>query len=196
MSAENYLNQSYYEDDVLGLAKPNSVAIGWHVIWTRSNCERMVRDQLQARNYETFLPMINQWSVRRQGKFTPNRPVRKNPLFRGYMFVHHGIDKTAFIDISNTRGVSRILGARWDRLALVPDSQIECIKRAADSGLPMSPYPYLKTGAAVRITRGSLANCEGVLVRSDMKKGLLVISIDLLQRSVAVKVDCADVQPI
>lgn len=196
MSARNNINRHYYEDDILGLAKPGEVEVGWHVIWTRSNCEQIVRDQLLDRSYETFLPMVDQWSIRRGGKTTGKQPVCKIPLFRGYLFVHHGIDKAAFIDISNTRGVSRILGMRWDRLARVPESQIECIKRASDSGLPMAPYPYLKTGAAVRITRGSLANCEGVLVRSDLTKGLFVISVTLLQRSVAVKVACADVEPI
>lgn len=196
MSAGNHLNRNYYEDDILGLANPTNVEVGWHVIWTRSNCEQIVRNQLIERGYETFLPMVDQWFVRRNGKTSGKLPVRKTPLFRGYLFVHHGIDKAAFIDISNTRGVSRILGIRWDRLARVPESQIECIKRASDSGLPMAPYPYLKTGAAVRITRGSLANCEGVLIRSDLSKGLFVISVTLLQRSVAVKVDCADVEPI
>jgi transcription antitermination factor NusG len=60
----------------------------------------------------------------------------------------------------------------------------------------MLPYPYLKVGSRVRITRGTLTNAQGILVRTDLAKGLLVISVELLQRSIAVKVSCADVGPI
>jgi transcription antitermination factor NusG len=197
MSARNNAVQNnFYQDDILGLAETSKVEMGWHVIWTRSNCERMVRDQLLTRNYDVFLPMVDEWSTRRGGKVAGSKAVQKTPLFRSYLFVHHGIDKAAFLDISNTRGVSRILGPRWDRLARVPGSQIEFIKRASVCDLPIMPYPYLETGARVRITRGTLSNCEGVLVRSDMNKGLFVVSVSLLQRSVAVNVDCADLEPI
>jgi transcription antitermination factor NusG len=83
-----------------------------------------------------------------------------------------------------------VLGERWDQLEIVPDAEIEAIQRFAGSGLPMLPHPYLREGQRVRITRGPLADLEGILVRMNHKKGLLVVSVNLLKRSVAVQLDC------
>jgi transcription antitermination factor NusG len=60
--------------------------------------------------------------------------------------------------------------------------------------LPIFPYPYLREGQRVRITDGPLANVEGILVRGNPKKGLLVVSVDLLKRSVAVHLDCTQLE--
>ena len=117
-------------------------------------------------------------------------------MFRSYLFVRHKIDKKAWLDISKTKGVVSILGARWDRLARIPDEEIDSIKLLMESQLPTMPYPWLKAGTPVRITRGSLANARGILVDSEMPNGLFVVSINLLQRSVAVKVNCADVEQV
>ena len=117
-------------------------------------------------------------------------------MFKGYLFLRHRIDRTAFLDISNTRGLVHILGSRWDRLAQVPDEELASIRRAEESHEPLLPHPYLKVGSRVRITRGMLTNAQGILVRTELAKGLLVISVGLLQKSVAVKVNCADVEPV
>ena len=58
------------------------------------------------------------------------------------------------------------------------------------------PFPYLREGQHVRITRGPLAGVEGLLVHVKPNKGLLVLSVDLLHQSVAVEVDCTDVIPV
>lgn len=162
----------------------------WHVLWTRSNFEKPVCEQLSAKGYEVFLPMMNQW-VRGGGK----RRITRVPMFKGYLFIHHTIDKESYINICKTNGLVSILGPHWDRLAAVPDQEIETIKVAVQSQMPSMPYPYLEKGDRVRIKRGSLASAEGVLVESDETTGLLVISVNLLRRSIAVQVDCADVVP-
>ena len=84
----------------------------------------------------------------------------------------------------------RVLGERWDQLAVVPDVEIEAIQRVLQAQVPALPYPYLREGQRVRISGGPLADVEGILVRSKPNKGLLVISIEMLRRSVAVEVDC------
>lgn len=188
-------SHTYYQDDrSTTLTDEAETPLGWHVLWTRSNFERLVSDQLVAKGYEIFLPMIHQLAL---GSVRGRRePVRRVPMFKGYLFLRHRIDRTAFLDVSNTKGLVHILGARWDRLAQVPDEELASIKRAEESHEPLLPYPYLKAGSRVRITRGMLNNAEGILVRTDLAKGLLVISVSLLQRSVAVKVNCADVVPV
>lgn len=195
MTAEMKSTQSYYQNDCsTALTDTAETPLGWHVLWTRSNSERLVKEQLEAKDYEVFLPMIHQMAL---GSVRGRRePIRRVPMFKGYLFLRHRIGRAAFLDISNTKGLVHILGSRWDRLAQVPDEELASIQRAEESYEPLLPYPYLKVGSRVRIIRGTLANAQGILVRTELAKGLLVISVGLLQRSVAVKVNCADVVPI
>ena len=158
----------------------------WHVLWTRSNCEQQVYEQLCSKGYETLLPTIDRWSRRRH-----IRSLYRAPLFPSYLFIRHVIDKSSYLDICKARGLVRILGERWDKLATVPDEEIEAIRRVNLTSVPRMPYPYLKIGQTVRIIGGPLANVEGIFVKSEPKKGLLVLSIELLRRSLAVEVDCA-----
>jgi transcription antitermination factor NusG len=106
------------------------------------------------------------------------------------------MDKSSCIEILKTRGLVRILGERWDRLTPLGDAEIEGIQRIVNTDTPVLSHPYLHEGQRVRITGGSLAGVEGILVRSKLNKGLLVLSVHLLQRSVAVQVDCTLVAPV
>jgi transcription termination/antitermination protein NusG len=157
----------------------------WHVLWTRSNCEQMVHDQLAAQGFALFLPTVQSWS-RRGGV----RRLARVPLFGGYVFLRHALDKAGYLEVCQARGLVRVLGERWDRLAAVPDAEIDAIRKITSSGLPVLTHPYLREGQRVRVTRGPLADLEGIVVRSSAKKGLLVVSVELLRRSVAVHLDC------
>ena len=157
----------------------------WRVLWTHSNCEQLVFDQLAAKGLELFLPTIESW-CRRGGV----RRLARLPLFRGYLFLRHAMDTLSCVEVGKTRGLVRVLGERWDRLDIVPDSEIDAVQRFVASGLPMLPHPYLREGQRVRITRGPLADVEGILIRMNSKKGLLVVSVNLLKRSIAVQLDC------
>lgn len=164
------------------------IAPAWHVLWTKSNCEQLVHEQLAAKGYETFLPMVDKWSRRRH-----TRHLVRAPMFPGYLFVRQAMDKSSYIDIAKARGLVRILGERWDKLATVTDREIEAVQRIDRSDLPRMPHPYLRVGQTVRIVSGPLMNLEGIFVRSEPKKGLLVLSIELLRQSLAVQVDCTQV---
>jgi transcription antitermination factor NusG len=157
----------------------------WRVLWTRSNCEQVVHDQLATKGFELFLPQIETWARRGGARFRT-----RVPMFRGYLFLRHMIDKASYLEICNVRGLVRMLGERWDRLAVVPDVEVETIQKLLHSGLPILPYPYLQAGQRVRIIEGPLADVEGVVLRVNPKKGLLVVSVGLLRRSVAVQLDC------
>ena len=117
-------------------------------------------------------------------------------MFPGYLFLHHALDKNSYVEILKTRGLARILGERWDRPAIVADAEIEAIQRVQNTELPVLPHPYLHEGQRMRITEGPLVDMEGILVHCKPNKGLLVLSVDLLQRSVAVEVDCTRVAPV
>jgi transcription antitermination factor NusG len=111
-------------------------------------------------------------------------------MFPGYLFLHHAMELNSYIEVLKTRELVRVLGDGRDRLAVVPDAEIEAIQKVVQADLPALPYPYLREGQRVRITEGPLTGVEGILVHTKPNKGLLVLSIELFQRSVAVEVDC------
>ena len=162
----------------------------WYVLWTRSHCEQQVHDQLAAKGFDLFLPMIAVWSRRNGVRHRANVP-----MFPGYLFFNHTMDGTSYIELRKARGLVKILGEAWDRLAIVPESEIMTIQKVHGAGLSVQLYPYLQEGQRVRITDGLLAGAEGILLKTKPNKGLLVVSINLLQRSVAVEIDCALVSP-
>ncbi|MCZ6625259.1 MAG: hypothetical protein O7B35_13700 [Deltaproteobacteria bacterium] len=182
-------DQSSWRTDDLG-RNECPLDLPWHVFWTHSHCESLVLDQLTARGFEAFLPMIDVWR-----RWNRVRRVSRVPMFPGYLFLHHAMDKASFIEMSKMSGIVRILGERWDRLAEVPGKEIEAIRAVMQASLPALPYPYLQEGQRVRITSGPLANVEGILVQFKPTKGLLILSIDFLRRSMAVEVDCTLAAP-
>jgi transcription antitermination factor NusG len=165
--------------------------VRWFALWTQSHCEQLVCDQLTAKGFETYLPVLHQWS-RRAGV----RRLIPAPMFPGYLFLHASIGKQSYLDVMGTRGIVRILGERWDRLAPIADSEILSLQRLGGSGLALMPYPYLREGQWVRITDGALSGVEGILVSNKSSRGLLVLSVNLLNRSVAVEVDCTSIEPV
>ena len=162
----------------------------WFVLWTHSHSERLVQDQLAAKGFEMFLPTIKTWS-RRKGV----QSQISLPMFPGYVFLRHPMDKSSYVEIAKARGLVRMLGERWDRLAPVPDDEIDGIRRVVSSDVPVFPHPYLREGEQVRIIAGPLAGLDGLLVSTKPHKGLFVVSVAILQRSVAVEVDCTQVRP-
>ena len=162
----------------------------WYALWTRSHCEQLVFDQLAARGFRPSLPKVDIWS--RHGRL---RHLTRTPMFPGYLFLRLAMDKRSYVEVRTVRGLVRVLGERWDRLPTVPDSEIDAIHRIADARVPVLAHPYLQEGQRVRIRRGPLADVEGILLRTKPTKGLLVVSVDLLRRSVAVEVDCTSVTP-
>lgn len=164
----------------------------WYVLWTRSHCEQQVYDQLRAKGFDAFLPKMSQWSRRRTLRYLVHVP-----MFPSYLFLRlNAMDKASYIEICKTKGLVRILGERWDRLGTVPPEQMSSIQRLIESDLPALPHPYLSEGERVRVTHGPLANAEGILVKSEPRRGLLVLSVELLRRSVGVEIDCTQVSPV
>ena len=162
----------------------------WYALWTNSHCEQLVHEQLLQKGFHSLLPTVDVWS-RRRGV----RRLIPSPMFPGYLFVRGSIDKNAYIEISKAKGLVTVLGERWDRLTTIPDDEMQAIEKVSATREPVLPYPYLQEGQRARITSGPLAGVEGILVESRPQHGLLVLSLHLLHRSVAVVVDGCDVVP-
>jgi transcription antitermination factor NusG len=136
-----------------------------------------------------FLPKATSWSTRRG-----QRHCVETPLFPGYLFVHHAMDKHSHVEIIKARGVVRVLGERWDRLATIDSEVMAGVQKLSGAGAAVRPHPHLRSGERVRVTGGPFQGLQGIFVRERSTKGLFVLSIDLLQRSVAVEVDCSLVE--
>lgn len=162
----------------------------WYAVHTRSRHEKQVDSFLSDKGIETFLPLINTLSRRRDRK-----KFVDIPLFPGYIFVHVDEDEEHISSIRYTRGVARILGTDINRPTSIPDKQILDIKTIIESKVKLDPFPYLKKGTRVRVKSGPLKGVEGILIE---RKGSykIVIRIDLLQRGAAAEVYIADIESI
>lgn len=163
-----------------------SVDPSWYAAYTSANHEKRVAEQLGIRSVEHFVPLYE--SVRRW----KDRKVRLQlPLFPGYVFVRLALrDRMRVLQVP---GVARLVGFNGLPCAL-PDSDIEALKAGLTSGVRAQPHPYLTVGRRVRVTAGPLAGMQGVLARK--KNGArFVISLELIQRSVAVDVNALELEP-
>ena len=190
LSAEHDLTHA---DSDTPIDEPGEVAsdgsIAWYAIWTRSHCERLVAQQLLAKGFQAFLPEM---TIRSRGEGTP---IVQRPMFPGYLFLRHSMEKQSYIEILKARGVVRILEGGWTRLTPIADQEMAAIERVIESGVVVSSHPYFHQGDRVRVVDGPLAGLEGLFVRDKKNRGRLVVSVKLLQTSVAVEVDWDFVTP-
>lgn len=163
----------------------------WHVVWVRSHCEQLVHEQLFGKGFETFLPMMGAWRT-----LAGARHRIEVPMFPGYLFVRGLEDKRRHVEVRKARGLVQVLGRRWDRPAIVPEAEVGALRTLAESALEIHATPFLAQGQRVRVVFGALKGVEGTLLRSNARTGLLVLSVTLLQRSVAAEVHCSSVTPI
>lgn len=157
----------------------------WYAVYTSANRERSVAEQLQRRQIEHFLPLYS--SVRR---WKDRRVTLQRPLFPGYVFVRMSLrDRLRVLQVG---GVARLVGFDGTPAAL-EESEIEALRRGFAAGTGMDPHPFLTVGRRVRIRRGPFAGVSGVLLKRKGKYRV-VISIDLIKRSVALDADTADLE--
>jgi transcription antitermination factor NusG len=158
----------------------------WYAAYTCAQHEKRVAAELGMREVEHFLPLYS--SVRR---WKDRRVTLDLPLFPGYVFVRLALcDKLRVVQIPS---VVRLVGFSGWPTAL-PDEEMEILRTGLCQSLRAEPHPFLAVGRRVRIIAGPFAGLEGILKR---KKGNLrvVVSLELIQRSMAVDVDAADVRP-
>lgn len=158
----------------------------WWALYTRHQHEKVVADTLAAKGFEVFLPLYE--SVRR---WKDRQKHLSLPLFPCYVFVRGGLGRR--LAVMTTPGVHMIL-SRGDKVAIIPEEEIQAIRLTMESNFRVEPYPFLKCGNRVRVTCGPLQGVEGILVR---KKNLfrLVLSVEMLAQSVVVEINASDVEP-
>ena len=158
----------------------------WFAIAVKPRYEKAVARALRGKNLEEFLPLYREdraWSDRVKAV--------EFPLFTGYVFCRFGsADRFAVL---STPGVTAILGA-GAIYAPIPDDEIAAIRKVVNSRVRARPWPYIAPGQMVSIESGPLAGIRGTVLRNKGET-CVVVSVELLQRSIAAEVDRGAVQP-
>jgi transcription termination/antitermination protein NusG len=159
----------------------------WWAVYTQHQHEKTVAEVLTGKGFEVFLPLhetMRRWKDRQK--------VLSLPLFPGYVFVRGVVSRR--LQVVTTPGIHMIL-SRGEQIEVIPEVEIDAIRKAIQGSYRVEPHPFLKVGERVRVTRGSLEGVEGILIR---KKNFyrLILSVDMLAQSVGVEVSASDVEPV
>ena len=171
------------------LTDDETAAMSWYAVQTRSRHEKLVARQLEGQGFSTFVPLtsqLRQWSDRRK--------LVDLPLFPGYAFLRLAYRPEQRLRVLKTEGIVAFVGIHGQGMP-IPDRQIEQIKTLLDAKVPAESHPFLKVGQRVRIRSGSLNGIEGILVGQESDR-MMVISVDLIQRSVCIRLHGYEVEPI
>jgi transcription antitermination factor NusG len=156
----------------------------WYAIYCKSRHERIVDERLMAKGIATYLAdreMRVRWGDRQ-------RKARIN-LLPGYVLVQAEMNAQIYLEILQTRSVVKFVGNPWPNLSRIPDEQVESLRLLLGSHEPFEEVPYWHSGERVEVIGGPLTGLRGVVAGWKNRKNRVVVSIDLLRRSMAVEVE-------
>jgi transcription antitermination factor NusG len=162
-------------------------ANSWYALYVRSRHEKVVEDVLRGKGYSAFSPG---YRVRR--KYSDRTVDVEVPLFPGYVFCQ--FDAARRLPILTTPGVTFVVSTAGAPQA-IEAHEIASLQTIVASGRPVQPWPFLKEGQQVRVQAGPLSGALGTLVRVK-NDARLIVSVTLLQRSVAVEIDQDSAAPV
>lgn len=158
----------------------------WHAIQVRPQHEKAVNRHLCYLGSESFLPLF-----RTRRRWSDRMKELELPLFPGYVLCcFEPYEKGAVLSVP---GVRSVVGF-GNRMATIPESEVESVRALLRSGVPVRPWPYLEVGNRVRIESGPLDGVQGVLLRFK-NAWQVVVSVEILRRSVMAEVDLTSVFP-
>ena len=158
----------------------------WFAAYTSPRHEKHVSRQMARRGIQNFLPLYK--SIRR---WKDRRKELELPIFPGYLFVRMALRER--VSVLQVPGVVQLVSFQG-RPAPLDDSEIEMLQRQSTQSGRLQPHPFLTVGRRVRVTNGPMTGMVGILARQK-DKVRVVISIELIQRAVAVEVDLTDIEP-
>lgn len=167
------------------LATASATDVAWFAVWTRSRHEKLVREQLERKHIEVFLPTIVKWS-----RWKDRKKQIEWPLFPGYCFAR--FDPAERLPVVKCEGVVGIV-SNEGLPSPIPEVEIQGIRTLLESELAFDPVPFIKEGMLVEVTHGPLKGVVGRLVRKGTH-ARLVLSVDLIGQAVSVEVDASDVK--
>ena len=159
----------------------------WYAVHTMARHEKRVAAQFEEKRVCTFLPLLGQIH-----KWSDRRVKVEVPMFSCYAFVRIVRTVEARLKIMQTPGVLGFVGSERQGTP-IPEEQIESLRIAISGNVPCFPHDFLKAGQRVRVRGGSLEGVEGILVRQGGDQSL-VLSVELLHRSIAIRVEGYDIE--
>ncbi len=160
----------------------------WYAVYVKSRHEFVVSGELQRKGIETFLPSVtklNQWKDRKKRV--------EFPLFPGYLFVSIAPEPETFLNVIKTRGAVKFISLEPGCPTPVAPEEVSALKIILAGNEQVDIYPRLKQGSRVRMKSGVFRGVEGILEKKE-DQHMLLVSIELLGRSVGVKVYAEDVE--
>jgi transcription antitermination factor NusG len=161
----------------------------WYAISTRSRQEKVAAMTLGSLGIVHFLPLLDE-----ERKWSDRKKVISVPLFPGYLFVQIPKTVESRLSVQKVPGVVNFVGNHNGPLA-IPVSELESVRAMLSRGNGCSPHPFLQAGDRVRVVRGALVGLEGTFIRHG-GQSKLVVSVEMIQRSVSVNVAASDVEPV
>lgn len=161
----------------------------WYALHTRARHEKAVERRLREQGMETFLPLaieVHRWTDRAKKV--------QVPIFSCYVFVRCALsaeDRRNVYQVGSVHGFVGVGGASLP----IPDAEIESIQKVVAQAAPWRAHPFLKVGQRVRVRGGAMDGVEGVFL-SENGDHSLVISVEAIQRSIAVRIDGYGVEPV
>ena len=160
----------------------------WYAVYTRARHEKVVAEELWLRQIESFLPLQERLST-----WKDRRKLVQFPLFPGYLFVRTEMQSRR-VDILRVPSIVRIIGFNGVPEP-IPAAQIKAVKCLVFNEIPLNPHPFIHEGDRVRIIRGPLREMEGRLLEKK-NRYTFILSIDLIQQSVACEIEAVDVEKL
>jgi transcription antitermination factor NusG len=170
-------------------SSPDPAFALWFAIRTHPRHEKQVASQLTYKSIDNYLPIVTRLHV-----WSDRRKKINLPLFPCYAFVHILPSAESRVFVLQVPGVIEFVGAGHQPVSIPPE-QIEAIRTLIENKIALDPYPFLKVGQRVRIRGGALDGIEGILLRRNGMRRL-VITVDSLERSLSVCVEGLDVEGI
>lgn len=155
----------------------------WYALYTRSCWEKRVTSLLAARSIETYLPTQRAWD---RHASVPQQV--DTPVFPGYVFVRCELNKEIWLAIKKTSGVVRILGYGDDPVP-VPDHEVESLRLILAAKPQVEGHARLRKGDTVRVVKGPMRGVIGTLIEIARNRHKLVVSVNLINRSVSTTID-------
>lgn len=169
-----------------GIEPATDENVRWFALWTRSRHEQVVREQLEQKGVEAFLPTVTRWS-----RWKDRKKKIDWPLFPGYCFAR--FNPRERLPVLKCMGVVNIISFEGEP-APIPEHEIYGIRQLVESDLAYDPCPLIREGEMVEVKSGPLKGVVGRLLRKGAH-ARLVLSVDLIGQAVSVEVDAADVKP-
>jgi transcription termination/antitermination protein NusG len=163
--------------------------LNWFAVHARTRFEKKIVCEFEEKGIETFLPLFSS-----KHKWSDRQSVVHQPLFPGYVFVRISAVQNERVSVLRTIGVMNFVGARGVGTP-IPDCEIRSVRTLLEQRLPFQLYPFLSVGQRVRILGGCLDGIGGILTAINGSQSL-VVSVQLIQRSIALQISGYQVEPV